>query len=269
MENIVIQTIAYKCAGGICHFNLISFIFNFLHIFFTGKEVNISLHEFSKGSVYLPFKSLMLLDMIATQSVSQNPKVLFFPSTLDHSFYKPLEPLLHPALFGKIYAPWLTDSVADITRKNALERELKKISSLHTLKNSLTSHYADPVTADRTRRYRGELLIAAEEYLKRGDTVTATKVSDSILKFLPYNELLPGYFTIGDTTYYEGKAFRNLLNELSAWSRKEVYRKEANSLDSLMRIRHRQWADYYHSLTPFQRSTFSNRSLHLLKNPDE
>ena len=120
-----------------------------------------------------------------------------------------------------------------------------------------------------SRRYRTGLVIGAQEKLNHGDTLLAESIAHAIMSYLPYKELLPGNFTVSDTTFYEGKAFRNLLNELFVISKKEVYRHEANSLDSLMRMRHRQWLDYYHSLTPFQRSTLSNRSLHLLKNPDE
>lgn len=236
-----------------------------------GKKAVVNLHDFTQGSSYLPFKQLMLLDIIAAQENSQNPKILFFPSTIDRNFYKPLEPLLKTTLFGKIYSPEISDSLNNRMTNVAIKRELFKLADLKN-GQSLTGHYADPATNDRTRRYRGELIIAAQELINRGDTTLAVEIADAILNFFPYDELMPGDFTIGDSTYYEGKNFSLLLKNLSEiksnnLERDNKYSLEASRLDSLMQKRYKQWTRYYHSLPPQQRATLSNRSIRLLKDP--
>lgn len=234
-----------------------------------GDSVLINLHDFSRGSSFLSFKHLMLLDLIAGQLESENPKVIFFPHLIDYSFYRPLDKILLPSLFGKIYAPWMTDSMATGMMKSSLEREFHKLDNLN-----IRAHYADPVIAGRSARYRGELIIAARELLQRGDTVYPVKITHYIEKYYPYfnpdsiinsksrknsipHPLPPSTFTVSDSTFYEGKEYRKLLYDIH---------KPVSSLDSLNDRRHKQWLRYYHSLSPSERSTLSNRSKRLLIN---
>lgn len=232
-----------------------------------GRDVTINLHDFSKGSSYLSFKHLMLLDILAAQQSSPQPRRLYFPYAIDHSFYKPLEPLLTPALFGKVYAPGLAPTDVNGELRQGLSRELNKLSALARENGKLTERYADPVTADRTRRYRGELIIAATEMMQRGDTSLAPALADSIMKFLPYSALLPGDFTVADSTFYEGAAFSRLLKDMASFTGDAKYMNEAHSLDSLMKSRHEAWLGYYRSLPPSQRHTLSRRSLRQLREP--
>ena len=230
-----------------------------------GDSAIINLHDFSRGSSYLSFKHLMLLDIIAAQLESDHPKIIFFPNLIDHSFYRPLEKTLLTALFGKIYAPWLTDSAANELMKQSVERELSKLED-----HSIKSHYTEPVVAHRSARYRGELILAANHFLSEGDTVIPLKISDFICKYYPYysprlqesqnlpkyqNPILPSTFTLADSTFYEGFEYLRLLTAL---------RKETEPMDSLLRLRHDQWMRYYHSLSPADRSTLSNSSKRLL-----
>ena len=139
--------------------------------------------------------------------------------------------------------------------KNSIERELRKIETTPAIK---APHYVDPVIADRSRRYRGELIISADRLLEEGDSVTALRIVNAINEFYPYQTLLPGDFTVADSTFYEGKAFSNLLRRMALLQ-------EAESLDSLMDTRKSQWLRYYRSLSPSLRSTLSRRSLRLLR----
>lgn len=232
-----------------------------------GNDFTLNLHDFSKGSSFLSFQHLMLLDLLATQSTVQNPRILFFPSSIGYNFYKPLVPVLNNTLFGKIYAPFKSDSTVNWLTKQSVRRELSKLSHIYSSNFSLTRHYADPVTADITRRYRGELIIAAQDFFTRGDMKSATQLSDSILKFFPYKELSPGSFTIADSTFNEGKSFVSLLKSLYQSTGNPKYHLEATSLDSIMQNRYRQWLAYYNSLSPAQRAALSNRSLRMLKRP--
>ena len=224
-----------------------------------GDSTLINLHSFTKGSSYLSFKHLMLLDFMAVQLHSEKPRVLFFPSLIDHSFYAPLDSVLHPALFGKIYAPWITDSIAGEMLKTSVKRELQKLVNL-----TIESHYSDPLITDRSRRYRGELVIAATELLDRGDTLTPALIADILGKKLPYTEILPGSFTVADSTYYEGKEFRKLLSRLYESTGEPRFQISGEKLDSLMQDRHRQWIKFYKALSPTDRATLSNRSKRLL-----
>lgn len=225
-----------------------------------GDSIIINLHQFSSGSSYLSFRHLMLLDILASQLKSDNPKVLFFPSLIDFGFYKPLMPALYPTLFGFIYSPWLNDSIVHSINKKAVNRELSKLKNLED-----QTRYYDPLVTDRIRRYRGELIIEANEMLSKGDTLTALNIADAIEQQLPYTKFLPGDFTQTDSTFYEGKEFILLAKKLYEITQEDKYYEQAVYLDSIMEQRQKQWVGYYRSLPNDQRSTLSNRSRRLLR----
>ncbi|MCH5242019.1 MAG: DUF2723 domain-containing protein [Muribaculaceae bacterium] len=222
----------------------------------------LNLHDFTKGSSYLPFKSLMLLDLLNSQSSAklQEHKTLFFPHLISHSFYAPIDSLLLPALFGKIYAPRITYQEAMQNLQKSIVRELKKLDSLN-----IKPHYADPVITDRSVRYRGELIIAANQLLNYGDTLLPIKIVEAIESFYSYDSLLPGSFTLSDSTYYEGREFIKLLNALYEATGEEGLTNSARYVDSLMQNRHNQWMSFYQFLSPEQRATLSPRSRRLLQ----
>ncbi|MCH5233830.1 MAG: DUF2723 domain-containing protein [Muribaculaceae bacterium] len=221
----------------------------------------LNLHDFTKGSSYLSFKSLMLLDLISQHSaIDSKHSTLFFPSLIDHSFYEPLDSILLPALFGKIYAPGLSYDDAMQALQISVERELSKLENLN-----IKPHYVDPVIADRSVRYRGELIIAANQLLNFGDTILPLRIIDAIEKFYPYDILLPGTFTVSDSTFYEGKEFINLLESIYQSTGQSRLLTSSHNLDSLITDRRQQWLHFYNSLPPTQRHTLSSRSRRLLQ----
>lgn len=226
-------------------------------------SVVIKLRDLSGGSSYLSFRHLMLLDIMAAQLETDNPKAIFFPSLIDHAFYAPLDVdgALRNVLFGKIYAPWLSDSIVGNMMDKSIDRELLKLSELKT-----SPRYSDPVNSDRSKRYRGEMLLGAEILLNKGDTIRASNVVETLLGKFNYGKLLPGDFTLADSTYYEGKEFKRMLNRLYEITNREKYLKDATFIDSIMQSRYLEWLHYYHSLTPTQRQALSNRSKRLLIN---
>lgn len=224
-----------------------------------GDSTVVNLKDLSGGSSYLSFKHLMLLDIIASQLESDNPKVIFFPSILNLSFYRPLSPILSTTLFGKIYAPRLSEAETRGLMKEAIERELVKLNNIDT-----KTRYSDPLSEDRSKRYRGELIIGAQQLMAEGDTATALRIADAIERKFPYSRLLPGDFTIADTTFYEGKNYIKLMLSLADYTGNPDYEKKAENLDSLISNRRKTWLRYYNSLTPEQRATLSNRSRRLL-----
>ena len=216
----------------------------------------INLHDFTGGSAYLSFRHLMLLDILAAQQESDSPKTLFFPYLIDWNLYKPLKPLLKESLFGKIYNPSLTDSMASVLLKQSVDREIKKLEALNP-----RSHYADPVIADRSRRYRGELVMAANSLLADSDMVYPLKIIDFIEKFYPYEELYPSTFTIEDSTYYEGKEYLYLLENVYLQTHNPQIYKRAERHKELLEKKKKEYRDYYESLDSSQRKTLSQRSL--------
>lgn len=229
-----------------------------------GDTVNISLKKFTRGSSYMPFKTLMLLDIIASQSDSDNPKVIYFPYSIDYSFHKALEPVLYPVLFGKIYAPSLPDSLKNEVYRKAVTRELSKLNELEESGKSFWKHYSDPVITDRTKRYRGEMILAAQQMLQQGDTAVAIEIARVIDRQIPYEKLLPGAFTMADSTFYEGKEFVELMDNLYVATGNESFRISADSIQNLMQQRKKQWVRYYNSLSLQQKRTLSNRSRRLV-----
>ena len=221
-----------------------------------GDSLVVNLHDFSSGSSYLSFKHLMLLDILATQLEAPNPKSLYFPSLIDRSFYKPLTPLLKETAFGKIYNPQLSDSMTLKVHSDAISRELLKLVKLNP-----KPRYADPVVADRSRRYRGELIISANTFLENGDSVLAGRIVDAIESYFPYDCLSPGSFTVDDSTYYEGKEYLSLLQRINISGENEHLEVLAQKQDSLLAHRKKIWTRYYKMLSPAQRKTLSNRSL--------
>lgn len=226
-----------------------------------GDSVTIDLYEFSGGSPFLSFQQLMVLDVMATQMESKNPKAVFFPSILNRSFYKPLEPALRDVFYGKIYAPRLSDEEIQNLDVKAVEREIAKFGSLKA-----RSRYTDPVIDDMSRRYRGEMILAGRRLLDAGNQEIPKKIIGFIEENYPYNKLLPGTFTRDGETVYEGEQSRDLLYDLSIATEDKRYSEMADSLNNLMDERKKQMMDYYQSLTPEQRKSISYRTLRLLQN---
>lgn len=229
-----------------------------------GDSVSIDLKKFTRGSKFLTFKHLMLLDIIASQLESEKPKVIYFPAQIGHSFYSPLDTLLLPALFGKIYAPYLSQSEAGELLRRSVDRELTRISEKFKTEKVLDAHYSDPVIEDHTKRYRGEMTMAAHSLFDLGDTTASRAVADTLWKYFPYHSLLPGDFTVEDTTYYEGKDYGRLLQRLYEATGENRWIEKSDTLDSIISRRHDEWLRYYYSLSPEHRKFLSNRSHRLL-----
>lgn len=225
-----------------------------------GDSLTLNLRDFTAGSSYLSMRHLMLLDILASQDESVSPKALFFPTHIDWNLYRPLKPLLKPALFGKIYSPQLTDSAAIALLERSVKREL---SRMHPV--TFIGHYADPVTADFTRRHRGEMIMAADILLEAGNAELTSEIIDEIEKKYPYSILSPGSFTVEDSTYYEGKEYALLLDKMSRLPGYEKYREPASAQNKLLDHRRQEWLRYYRSLPADRRSTLSPRSKRILR----
>lgn len=220
-----------------------------------GDSVIINLHDISRGSSYLSFRQLMLLDILASSYTGDTGMALFFPHEIDYSFYEALEPALRSTLFGKIYSPLKEDEEILKLTQSRIDRELERLKNLNT-----ATRYIDPLIADRTRRYRGELIVVARELMQKGDTLRAIGIADLINDKLPYNIISPGNFTLTDSTYYEGKKMVELLGEIYTATGNIRHKERADSLSAHISRIHEEYLNYYRSLNKEQRSTLSPRS---------
>ena len=125
-------------------------------------------------------------------------------------------------------------------------------------------HYVDPLIADMSRRYRGNLILSAFSLLEEGDTCLSEKILGSIEAFYPYSKLSPGSFTLGDTTYYEGKKYLELIRNLKEATNNPYYSELESRHSELLDKQKQEWLRFYQTLSPSQRKMLSNRSRRLL-----
>ncbi|MCH5232070.1 MAG: DUF2723 domain-containing protein [Muribaculaceae bacterium] len=215
-------------------------------------SVVINLRNFTGGKNYLNFKQLMFLDILASQLAAESPKVLYFPSGLYYSFYSPLDSLLTPAPFGKIYAPHLSEQELHLIFKTNIKRELDKLNSLN-----IKPHYADPVTAGRAKRYRGDMIVAANLLLQNGDTDMAQQIVDAVKNNLYFDYLLPSILHFGNNRVNDLDEYIGILNKLYSMTGNTQYENEAESLETLKNNRQKEWQQYVNSLTPRQQKLLS------------
>ncbi|MCH5225566.1 MAG: DUF2723 domain-containing protein [Muribaculaceae bacterium] len=225
----------------------------------SGDSVILNLRDLSGGSYYLPFRQLMLLDLMASQIEAPNPKPLYFPYFGDNSFSRGLQPALRQALFGRIYAPWISDSILALSMDREILREMDKLSALE-----IKPHYVDPLIADQSVRYRGQLWLGARWLLERGDSVKALELAHIILQKFPYDTLLPGSFTLADSTFYEGREALMVIKNLRKFRDDTWLAEKEDSIASIIEKRRGEWKDYYLSLPKSQRTALSNRSKRLI-----
>lgn len=218
----------------------------------SGDSVEISLKDFAGGKSYLSFKQWMLLDILNSQLMSDNPKVLYFPYTLDKKFYGPLDTLLSPAPFGKIYAPHLSEEeITEIFIRN-VQREVKKLQSL-----DLRPHYADPVIAAKTKRYRADLIVAAHYLLDNVQTELSEEIAKQIEGKFPFQTYQAAMYNFINRNVNDMEEYMRLNDRLFHLTSNSRYLEINNELEKLRELRKQEWTDYFYSLSPAQRSLIS------------
>ena len=217
-----------------------------------GDSIILNLHDFASVPGSLPFKNLMLLDIISCMTEENQPGILFFPTTLDKRFYKPLKPILKPALFGFIYAPEISDSASIAMMARAVEKEMSRLGE-----TDLRDHYADPEILDKSRRYRSDLLIAADRLLKVGDTIRPGMIVNAVENYYSFRKISPGFLSHEDTTFNEGREYSRLLGNLYKITQNPQYRKLKDTNDNYLDSIRKQYIKYYNSLTHSQREKLS------------
>ncbi len=213
----------------------------------------VDLRSMSNGSSLLPFRKLMLLDVIATNLASENPRPIYFLASLPKDAYKDLLPAIKRLPFVLAYEPGMSDSahLAGI-------REMAKIPIER--ENGVETAYIDPVIADQYRRQRGELIIAGRNLMEAGDTAGGARVVVKAATLYPYKKISPGSFTLSDTTFHEGIEFVMLMNKCApALNNPELAELAEETLDMMLE-ESLAWRLYYHRLPKSRRQSVSNQT---------
>lgn len=216
----------------------------------------IDLKDLAGGGSMLPFRKLMLLDLIATNLATPTPRPIYFLTSLRTEFYKQLTPALKRIPYANVYQPSMTDRDHDSLVNSAIEIAIAERGS-----ESGEIRYEDPVIADQRRRHRGELVIAARGKLESGETEEARRIIEAIHRLHPYTTTPAGSFTLADTTFHEGVEYVALLMDLSEKTDDPVFSEvAATTLDKMLHDV-KDWRRYYASLPKWRRETVSNSSL--------
>lgn len=207
----------------------------------------------------IPFRSLMMLDIIASNNRLDHPRPVYFLSHLHRDFVVPIADALRPLPFADLYAPLISDDDYIKILADAPARISDKIKNVGS-----TSHYIDPLLADQWRRQRGALVRTARSLLDNGRISDAERCCRDILIRLPFSTVSPGSFTVADSTFHEGIEFAVLLHHLSSETGNLSYRRQAVEILKSAATLARQWRVFYSSLPEWRRSSLSNDSRRLI-----
>lgn len=230
-------------------------------VWLPGREENdtlfIDLRREFNGSI--PFRKLMLLDIIATNLESAEPLPLHFLSQLPADFYSFLRGATRTSAFSEMYLP-------GISERQYLYSVLSSLGAIRYnsfIQGSLPV-YADPVIIDQHRRQRGALIRIGRimlEHARIGDAITAIVAAQ-------YNhpyELFPaGSFTIADSTYHEGLEHARLLIDLGVITHNTQPLDSAAAHLERMKKPACDWRTFHASLPADRRHTVSDDSRRLI-----
>ena len=207
----------------------------------------------------LNFRTLMLLDIIATNNASPTPKALRFLYPVKSELCRPVKDALREDYGSHVYDPFTPDSLHSRNLSASLGNVVARLRDRND-----APYYHDPVIIDLTRRQRGNMVIAAGELLRHGDTDMAIAAAEVIARSYPYDEIQAGSFTVADSTFHEGIEYGRLLTALAAATGDDKYSRMTADHNRLVRRQAQDWQRYYHSLSPRQRSTVSNSTLRII-----
>ncbi len=234
-----------------------------LHRFVTlpGKTrdevMTIDMRRLANGSSLLPFKKLMLLDLIATNLSEKSPRRICFLSSMPTEFYHEFESATRRMPYMLVYDPDASDSTYLPTLRKAAAIPIERDYGEKTV-------YSDPVIADQRRRQRGELIIAARNMIEAGDTTGGIRLAIDAERLHPYSEISPASFTVADTTFHEGMEFAELMLSCARMLEDPSYAETASRLIDRMLAEAYQWRKFYASLPKVRRHTVSNSSRRLI-----
>lgn len=222
--------------------------------------LTINLRDMAGGGL-IPFRKLMLLDIIATatqgnasatEAKADSSAVFCFMNQLPTGFHSMMKPALRVSTFADVYAPGQTDGTY---LENLARTALAEGSD-----DSTGRPYLDPATASQYRRRRGALVRAARYLLDNGDTVRASAVTDKIDSRFPYSYIRPGNYTVADSTFHEGLEYVKLRRELAGITGDYGHADTLRDILTYLRDKGMRWSHYRATLPEWRRSALSNSS---------
>ncbi|MBD5355902.1 MAG: DUF2723 domain-containing protein [Bacteroides sp.] len=220
--------------------------------------LKINLRSLAPGGL-MSFRTLMLLDIVATNNELADPRPLLFLYPVKSDFYQAVKHKITPGVGGHLFDMAIPDSIRKVELTANFASLLKQLSN----KDS-KPYYRDPIIMDHCRRQRGSMIITACELLKDSDVYSATEAVNMIKTHYPYHEIPAGSFTVADTTFHEGIAYGRLLYELGRNTQDSQYGEMAKEHLKLIKSQAKGWERYYKSLSPRQRHTVSASTLRIL-----
>ena len=220
--------------------------------------LTIDLRKFASGSL-MPFRKLMLLDIIATNLEAENPRPVYFLSSLSTSFYSAVKEATRPTAFAEVYNPQMNGR----EYMELLSASVDRLRKAHACNPELPD-YIEPVVADQHRRQRGALTRMARVMLDSGryeESRGALLLGEDAH---PFSRIPGASFTVADSTFHEGIEFARLLIELSRQTGSRADAQHAASLLEDMKKTAGEWRRYYSSLPADRRPTVSNESRRLI-----
>ena len=216
-----------------------------------GKDtIYLDITKFTEGKRFIPFRQLMLLDILASNLESENPKTMVFLNSVNRSAVGPLLEHTLKGVNGRYLFP--SDSVS------IPAQELALIFSDTLL--PLPS-YLDPVIIDRMRRERASLIILAEKLIVEGHLREAEKIAVHIADHIPYEKIPAGAISNDGTNFREGIKYIDLLMVLYDKTGDKHYLDLVQYHLDLFQNATDAWKRYYLSIPKERRNTVSNTTL--------
>lgn len=206
------------------------------------------------GGRPIPFKQLMLLDILAANADSGRNLPVYFMSHLPSSFRGFLASAVRPFGQTDVYCPEM-DSVSYLKALGSMATAFA-----HRSAASGRPEYIDPVMVEQRRYRRGALVRNGKVLLENGLPREAGRTLMLAAGVFPENDVPGGSYTVADSTFHEGLEHASLLIEVgdTLGDRRYVTRAARILLD--MRRRARAWRLYHASLPEGRRSTVSDDS---------
>lgn len=121
----------------------------------TADTLTIDLRKMAGASGMIPFRKLMILDIVAANAERPDPRCVAFLTVVAPELTDPLRPALRRQTFYDVYAPHLSDSLLDIRRRRVAEAVGRSFEGEKP-------HYIDPVIADQRRRQKRAAALETE-----------------------------------------------------------------------------------------------------------
>lgn len=217
----------------------------------------IDLRKLNPGSPMIPFRQLMILDILASNLEESAPRSVYFLNPVQYSFHKPLSDATRQSVYARVYAPFLMDSAFN----SAIISDMRIAAPSNSIQKK---SYADPVIKDMKRRQRGAIIIGAKELLDKGHSGEARNALVQAAMMYPYSLIEAGTFTLTDSTFYEGAEYLSTMFQVYKVTEDIEMLRRALKESEAIGSQAKSWEQYYKSLSAGQRAAVSNETRRII-----